>query len=111
MKIVQDHAANGMATLRISGFIDAHTFKELETEIASLFSRDVFKIVADLSEVEYMSLSGVGVFIRAMYQTREHGGTLALLNPSDTAQEVIEVLGLTQALNVVKKSNRELAGK
>jgi len=92
----------GMVLIKVSGYIDAHTFEELENEIQSKFSAKQFKIIVDLADVPYISSAGAGVFIGAFPQAQENDGSIALLNPSKNVLDVFELLGLTEIFSISK---------
>ena len=88
--------------VKVSGYIDAHTFEELENEIQNKFSSNQFKLIIDLSDVPYISSAGAGVFIGAFPQAQENDGSIILLNPSKNVLDVFELLGLTEIFTISK---------
>jgi anti-sigma B factor antagonist len=88
--------------VKVSGYIDAHTFEELENEIQAKFSSNQFKLIIDLSDVPYISSAGAGVFIGAFPQAQENDGSIILLNPSKNVLDVFELLGLTEIFTISK---------
>jgi anti-sigma B factor antagonist len=88
--------------VKVSGYIDAHTFEELENEIQSKFSSNQYKLIIDLSDVPYISSAGAGVFIGAFPQAQENDGSIILLNPSKNVLDVFELLGLTEIFTISK---------
>ena len=95
--------------VRIQGYLDAHTFEQLEETLAQLFSLKHYKVVVDLTGVQYISSAGAGVFIGALSEAHEHGGNIVLLNPTPNVCEVFELLGLTQIFHVVYDQKAALA--
>ena len=87
---------NGVAMIRVQGFLDAHTFEQLEEAIREVYDEGCFKLVVDLAKVDYISSAGAGVFIGARSEGQENGGDVVLLNPTEGVKEVFELLGLTQ---------------
>ncbi len=87
---------NGVAMIRVQGFLDAHTFEQLEEAIREVYDEGCFKLVVDLARVDYISSAGAGVFIGARSESQENGGDVVLLNPTEGVKEVFELLGLTQ---------------
>ena len=88
--------SNGVAVIRVQGFLDAHTFEQLEEVIREVYDGGCFKLVVDLARVDYISSAGAGVFIGARSESQENGGDVVLLNPTEGVREVFELLGLTQ---------------
>jgi anti-sigma B factor antagonist len=95
--------------VRVAGYLDAHTFEELEEAINDLFGKKQYRIVVDLSKVEYISSAGAGVFIGALSEAQEHDGNIILMNPTNNVREVFDLLGLTQIFQVVDDQNTALA--
>ncbi len=89
-----------VALVRVQGFLDAHTFEQLEEEIRDVYDSGCFKLVVDLSKVDYISSAGAGVFIGARSEGQENGGDVIILNPTAGVKEVLELLGLTQIFKV-----------
>jgi len=96
LNIKSEKAGEGVAILRLSGFLDAHTFEELDETINDLFDDGVYRIVADLSGLEYISSAGAGVFIGALAMAQESQGNIIIASPTENVHEVFELLGLTQ---------------
>jgi len=101
-KMESKDLGEGLVLLKVSGYIDAHTFEELENEIQSKFSAKQFKLIVDLSDVPYISSAGAGVFIGAFPQAQESDGNIILLSPSKNVLDVFELLGLTEIFTITK---------
>jgi len=98
----------GVSLVRVTGYLDAHTFEKLEETIAELFADDRYKIVVDLSKVEYISSAGAGVFIGALSEAQENEGNIVLMCPTSNVREVFDLLGLTQIFKVVDSEKAAL---
>ncbi|MBI5360011.1 MAG: STAS domain-containing protein [Planctomycetes bacterium] len=91
---------NNIVMIKVKGFLDAHTYEELEKTISEFFERNLYKFVVDLSELGYISSAGAGVFIGAIGTAQENNGNIVILNPSNNVKEVLELLGLTQIFTI-----------
>jgi len=98
-----------LTVIRVAGYLDAHTFEELEEAINDLFGKKKYRIIVDLSKVEYISSAGAGVFIGALSEAQEHDGNIILMNPTSNVREVFDLLGLTQIFQVVEDQSTALA--
>lgn len=96
LTINTDGLDNGAMLVKLSGFLDAHTFEQLDEAINDLFDQDTYKIIADLSGLEYISSAGAGVFIGALATAQENGGNIVITAPTENVHEVFDLLGLTQ---------------
>ncbi|MCZ6602715.1 MAG: STAS domain-containing protein [Planctomycetota bacterium] len=96
LKIKSDTLENGVILINAEGYLDAHTFEELEKTIQELFEKSVYRIIVDLEKLDYISSAGCGVFIGAIGVAQENDGNIVLLRPSANVREVFDLLGLTQ---------------
>ncbi len=108
-QILKEKLADGMVLLTVRGFLDAHTFEELEKCINDLFEEGHYKLVVDLSGLDYISSAGAGVFIGAIGTAQENEGNIILVNPSPNVKEVFDLLGLSQIFTF--KTTKEDAAK
>ena len=95
--------------LKVAGFLDAHTFEQLEEAINNLFAQNRFRLVVDLASVGYISSAGAGVFIAALSESEENGGRIVLLNPTKGVLDVFDLLGLTQIFSVASDKQSAVA--
>ncbi len=105
----EEAATEGVTIIRVGGYLDAHTFEQLEETISELFSDGHYKLVVDLAKVEYISSAGAGVFIGALPEAQEHSGNIVLMCPTSTVREVFDLLGLTQIFQVVDSEKDAMA--
>jgi len=90
----------GGAFLKIAGYLDSHTFGNLERTLEGLFGKNIYRLIVDLREIEYLSSAGAGVFIQAVGTAETNGGTLVLVNPTHNVNEVFDLLGLKSIFTI-----------
>lgn len=95
--------------IKASGFLDAHTFEEMENVIEDLFRNRVFKIIVRLDRLDYISSAGAGVFIGAIGTATANGGNIVLLKPSPNVKEVFDLLGLSQIFPIVFQEDEAIS--
>ena len=95
-QIGTENLSDGIALVNVEGFLDAHTFEELENTINHLFSAKTYRLIVDLSKVDYISSAGAGVFIGAIGTAQENQGNIILMRPTANVKEVFDLLGLSQ---------------
>lgn len=95
-QIVKEKIQEGLVLLTVKGFLDAHTYEQLEKTIDELIDSGTIKIIVDLSSLDYISSAGAGVFIGAVAKAQENDGNLVLMRPSTNVREVFDLLGLSQ---------------
>lgn len=108
-QIAKEKLPDGVVALSVRGFLDAHTYEELEKALADLFENGSHKLVVDLSGLDYISSAGAGVFIGAIGTAQENDGNIILIRPTQNVKEVFDLLGLSQIFTF--KESREEAVK
>ena len=107
-QITKSEFESGVVMLAVKGFLDAHTFEELERNINDLFDQNHYRLIVDLSGLDYISSAGAGVFIGAIGTAQENDGNIILMRPSPNVKEVFDLLGLSQIFTF-KDSPQEAA--
>ncbi len=108
-QIVKEKLPEGVVFLGVRGFLDAHTFEELEKAINDIFEEGIYKLVVDLAGLDYISSAGAGVFIGAIGTAQENDGNIILMKPSPNVKEVFDLLGLSQIFTF--RDSRDEAAK
>jgi len=96
--------------LSCHGVADAHTFERLDQAITDAFGTGAVNVIADLSDVSYMSSAGLGILIKSQSEADEAGGAFLLLCPSPQVKELIETTGMLDFF-VVANSPQEAIKK
>ncbi|HZL72799.1 MAG TPA: STAS domain-containing protein [Planctomycetota bacterium] len=95
-RIQKEKLQGGVVLVGIKGFLDAHTFEQLEQEFNGLFDAGTYRLIVDLSGLDYISSAGAGVFIEAIGTAQENFGNIVLIRPGPNVKEVFDLLGLSQ---------------
>jgi len=101
LTIKQKQLDGDMVMIKASGFLDAHTFGEMEKVIEELFMKKIYRIIIRLDDLDYISSAGAGVFIGAIGTATSNNGNIILLKPSANVKEVFDLLGLSQIFPIV----------
>jgi len=83
-----------VAVVTVKGRVDSATSGELENSLRSLLDSGHVNLVLDLSEVQFLSSSGLRVLVSALKSARSAGGDLCLARPADQAADAIAIAGL-----------------
>jgi anti-sigma B factor antagonist len=98
MKIeVVDAQRGGIQLVKIEGRLDANFSLQLEDEVDRLLDQGKRSIILDLSDVTYLSSSGLRVFLSINQETKGTGG-LVLVNPREVVKKIFEVAELQDLL-------------
>ena len=84
--------------VKVVGRLDTTTAPELEAALKESFA-GVEKLVFDFAALEYLSSAGLRVLLLAQ-KTMQKQGTMVIRNINDTINEIFEVTGFIDILNI-----------
>jgi anti-sigma B factor antagonist len=101
MEITVRELAN-VDVVTVVGRVDSSTAPQLDQTLKGLVDNGHFKLVLDLSEVDYMSSAGLRAMVSCLREVKKgvRMGDLRLANPSERVAEVLELAGLDQVFQV-----------
>jgi anti-sigma B factor antagonist len=88
----------GVTVMQIRGHIDTATSGHLEKELQRVLRARSFRIVIELSGVDYVSSAGWGIFLSEIRRIRQQGGDLRLAGMRPEVLEVYELLEFRSVL-------------
>jgi anti-sigma B factor antagonist len=97
---ISQSASGPVQVVKLAGFLDGHTFVELEKHVDALIKAGKSRIVIELSGLSYIASAGVGCFIGSAQHARKAGGSLQLVNPSPNVREIFTILGLESVFTI-----------
>jgi anti-sigma B factor antagonist len=100
-KIETQKLQNDIVLVKLKGFLDAYTYGEFEKTVNNLFNQKLYKLIIDMSGINYISSAGAGVFIGAIGIAQENFGNIIIVRPKPPVKEVFDLLGLSQIFIIV----------
>lgn len=104
--------------------LDVTNYYELHKTVQTFLDGQVYKLIVDLSELEYMTSMGASVLVTAGLVAQEHQGRIVLVNPPPKVKTILDLIGITEVyglanclteafavLGVNRKQFGELEGK
>lgn len=88
------------AVISVVGELDFSTAPRLREQILELLKGSTSNLVIDVSRLDFVDSSGLGVLVAAMKRMRERKGRLMLRSPSANTSKVLQVSGLDKLLLV-----------
>ncbi len=88
------------AVVAVTGELDVYTAPALEEALGDLVDAGSVRVVVDLTGVSFMDSTGLGLLIKALKWTREHGGALHIVANTDRVLKVFKVTGLDSVLSL-----------
>lgn len=91
---------NGWAVLTADGEIDIATAPRLREQLIAMINDGANRIVVDLSGVDFIDSTGLGVLIGALKRVRTNEGDLALVCSEPRVLKIFEITGLLNVFAV-----------
>ncbi|MBN2712976.1 MAG: STAS domain-containing protein [Planctomycetes bacterium] len=93
--------------VKITGFLDGHTSESIDLlEVLGVNSTEIpCDTVLDLSAVEYVNSSILGLFVRFLSEAEKAGFKVVILAPPSSVRNVLELTGLSHVLPVAADSS------
>jgi anti-sigma B factor antagonist len=89
---------DGVVVVSVKGYIDTTTALEAEKALDAAVNAKKFKVVVDLSGVDYISSAGWGIFVGMKKVLKKNRGDIKLAGMKREVMEVYEVLDFTHVM-------------
>jgi len=86
--------------LRLMGRLDASAAQRVQKQCSALRNEGAPNVALELSQVTFVSSSGLGVFLALTEEFKEANGSFHLVSPSSTVAAVIKLLNLDRFLSI-----------
>lgn len=94
----------------IDGRIDTTNYHEFEKAMSQLFDEDVKAIYLDCSALNYISSSGLRVFLTVQKKMMSTGGKFLLFAMQPTIKEIFDISGFSSIFSIFDTEEATLKG-
>jgi anti-sigma B factor antagonist len=101
MKIERKKNDKGIDILQVSGRIDPSTSNQLEEEINTVLSTGQFKLVLNLSEVDFISSTGLRIFLTALKKVKAQNGDVKICCMNSNVEKVFKIAGFVSLFDIL----------
>lgn len=91
---------NGFKTISIDGRLDTATYPELEKTLITLFDGGDHRLIIDCSGMDYVSSSGLRVFLMILKKTKTVDGQLIICGLQPAIHNIFEISGFLSIFNL-----------
>ena len=82
--------------ITVSGRIDTSASPEFEQSLSGLMNEDDLDVMMDCSAMDYISSSGLRVFLTLLKALKAHGGSLTLISMQEGIREIFDMTGFSK---------------
>lgn len=97
--------ASDIVIINLKGRLDVHYSSEVEEEINKLIQEGKKKLIISLNDIEYLSSSGLRIFIAVSRKLREVGGQLKLIKLNETAKKIFKIVELIDMFDIYESED------
>ncbi len=109
---VQYEVREDTLIVHIGGEIDHHSAVKVRTEIDErIISERPGRVLLELSGVDFMDSSGLGLIMGRFALQKKCGGTLAVLDPSPAVMKMIKLAGMERMIGIFKTKSKATNGE
>lgn len=97
---VSTRKSDGATVVVVSGELDVFTAPDFETALQELISAGDSSLVLDLTGVDFLDSTGLGVMVKALKWAREAGGGLRVVATQERIVKVFRITGLDDVMGL-----------
>ena len=105
-RTVADHTV-----LEVGGEIDVYTAPTLRARLVALVEAGATSIIVDLSRVEFLDSTGLGVLVGGLKRMRGIGGEFSIVCDQEKLLKIFRITGLDQILRLHPSVEAAAAGQ
>ena len=91
----------GLEIIRISGRIDPATSNQLEEALNKVISGGSSRLILDLSEVNFISSSGLRVFLSILKKVKAQNGDLKICGMDSNVGKIFKIAGFVSLFDIL----------
>ena len=97
---ISEKKSGNTSVITLSGRFDASSADDMERKLDSLIDAAQVRLVINLEKLEYISSSGLRVFLAALKKVRKQQGDIKLACLKPFIKEIFDIAGFTQLFNI-----------
>lgn len=90
----------GVPVIELEGEVDVYTAPQLKQQMISILEGGAKEMIVDLTKVDYLDSTALGVLIGGLKRMRERDGNMVLVCPSPRIRRVFEITGLDKIFDI-----------
>ncbi len=100
-KLTELSFANYTLNVKIRGDIDHHSAKRVRAQIdEAILSRKPHFVILDLSSVDFMDSSGLGLILGRYAYATDMGARLIIYKPTGRIKKILEMAGIERIIEI-----------
>ncbi|MBN3552738.1 STAS domain-containing protein [Fictibacillus nanhaiensis] len=97
---INQEQINETYELNLTGEVDAYTAPKLKEVMLPLTEKEGNIVIVNLSGIEYMDSTGLGIFVGALKSSKANNSSLKLRGMTERVKRIFEITGLTEVMDI-----------
>ena len=99
------------SVIKLDGEVDVYTAPQLKQQIIGMLDNNIIHVIVDLTDVEYLDSTALGVLIGGLKRLREREGSLSLVCPNPRIRRIFEITGLDRIFDIHQTEDQALSAE
>lgn len=108
MELIENRSGE-VNIITFSGRLDAYSAGDVEKKLDALIGSGNVKLVLNLDKLEYISSSGLRVFLAQLKKVRKQQGDIILCCVKPQVKEVFDIAGFTQLFTISEAEDQAVS--
>jgi anti-anti-sigma factor len=110
MLSINETVTGDIQTLELTGRLDVNTSDQFQEALDGVIAKGAKRLVIDCAGLDYVSSSGLRVFILAGKKFKSENGRLTICGLSAMIRKVFDVSGLSSILEIASSRDEAVTG-
>lgn len=97
---VEIKEVDGVLTGILTGRLDTAASEKCRTDLLPLFEAKGKAMALDCAHLEFISSSGLRIFLELLKTATRSNGTLRILNPNDDVRNIFQMIGFAKRFSL-----------
>lgn len=100
MELTTVERVDGIHQIVVAGRMDTAGTGQVAADFAAAIATRPPRVVVDMSQVLFLSSSGIRLLLSTAKTLNQHGGRMAIAGPQPLVREVLEIVGISTVIPV-----------
>lgn len=97
-----------LPVLDVSGEVDVYTAPKLKSRILDKIDAGLYNIIIDLTKVDFIDSSGLGVLVGGLKRVSPHKGKIIIVINRNNIMKIFNITGLDKVFNIYESLDAAL---
>ena len=109
LSVITDLENDDIAIIRLNGELVVSEVDKLRNEVRDIIGRNIYKIILDMSEIDFIDSSGIGLLVEILKTLNKYnGGQLKLVNLNRQVKEILRKIQLYSIFEIHSSEDEAL---